>query len=136
MQLIAVVMGCETSQKRFAACKSMLDYGFANFALVQPELPEASSIPVKLGVENTVKAIPADDGQMLIDKAQKNLVTTEVQLDEEVTAPVSQGQRLGTMTVKAGERILVEIPMVAESGVEKITFWQMYKRLLRKAFMK
>ena len=136
LQLIAVVMGCETSQKRFAACKSMLDYGFANFALVQPELPEASSIPVKLGVENTVKAIPADDGQMLIDKAQKNLVTTEIQLDEEVTAPVSQGQRLGTMTVKAGEQILSEIPMVAESGVEKITFWQMYKRLLRKAFMK
>ena len=30
--LIAVVMGCETSQDRFAACKQLLDYGFANFA--------------------------------------------------------------------------------------------------------
>ena len=63
-------------------------------------------------------------------------MTTEVVLDEEVTAPVSQGQRLGTMTVKAGEQILAEIPMVAESGVEKVTFWQMYKRLLRKVCMK
>ena len=119
-----------------SGCQQPKTFETMSDSYIQPELPEASSIPVKLGVENTVKAIPADDGQMLIDKAQKNLVTTEIQLDEEVTAPVSQGQRLGTMTVKAGEQILSEIPMVAESGVEKITFWQMYKRLLRKAFMK
>ena len=136
LQLIAVVMGCETSQKRFAACKSMLDYGFANFALVQPEIPEDTSVPVKLGIADTVHAVPAQDGRMLIDKGQKNLVTTEVQLDPEVTAPVSQGQRLGTMTVKAGEQILAEIPMVAESPVEKLTFGQIYLRLLRKVFMK
>ena len=136
LQLIAVVMGCETSQKRFAACKALLDYGFANFALIQPELPENASVPVKLGVESSVKAIPSGDGQMLIDKGQKNLVTTEVTLDEEVTAPVSQGQKLGTLTIKAGDKILAEIPMVAETGVEKITFWQMYKKLLRKVCMK
>ena len=38
LELIAVVMGCETSQKRAAVCKSMLDYGFANFSLVSPGL--------------------------------------------------------------------------------------------------
>ena len=136
LQLIAVVMGCETSQKRFAACKSMLDYGFANFALVEPELPDASTVPVKLGVADAVNAVPAGDGKMLIDKGQKSMVTTEVQLEEEVTAPVSQGQRLGTMTVKAGEQILAEIPLVAESGVEKLTWGQVYFRLLKKACMK
>ena len=136
LQLIAVVMGCETSQKRFAACKSMLDYGFANFALIQPEIPESAGVPVKLGVADTVNAVPSQDGSMLIDKGQKSLVTTQVQLDPEVTAPVSQGQRLGTMTVKAGEQILAEIPMVAETAVEKLTFGQMYLRLLRKVFMK
>lgn len=136
LQLIAVVMGCETSQKRFAACKSMLDYGFANFALIEPEYPEMSAVPVKLGVSDSVNAVPASDGKMLIDKGQKTSVTTEVQLDEDVTAPVSKGQRLGTMTVKAGEQILAEIPMVAEDGVEKITWWQMYLRLLKKICMK
>ena len=136
LQLIAVVMGCETSQKRFTACKSMLDYGFANFALVEPEMPAAASVPVKLGVADTVNAIPAGDGKMLIDKGQKSSVVTQVQLEPEVTAPVSKGQRLGTMTVKAGEQILVEIPMVAEIGVEKLTWGQMYLRLLKKVCMK
>ena len=136
LQLVAVVMGCETSQKRFAACKSMLDYGFANFALIQPEIPAETGVPVKLGVEDTVKAIPAQDGTMLIDKGQKASVTSEIVLEEEVTAPISQGQRLGTMTIKAGEQILAEIPMVAESSIAKLTFWQVYKQLLRKVCMK
>ena len=136
LQLIAVVMGCETTQKRFAACKSMLDYGFANYALVQPEVPDAAAVPVKLGTADFVSAVPARDGQMLIDKSQKSLVTTEVQLDEEVEAPVSQGQRLGTMTVKAGEQILAEVPMVAKEPVEKLTWGQMFMRLLRKVCMK
>ena len=136
LELIAVVMGCESSQKRFAACKSMLDYGFANFALVQPEIPEIAAIPVKLGIADSVTAVPAGDGKMLIDKAQKSTVTTEVALEQEVTAPVSQGQRLGTLTVKAGEQVLAEIPMVAETGVEKLTFWQMYLRILKKVCMK
>ena len=51
-------------------------------------------------------------------------------------APVSQGQRLGTMTVKAGEQILAEVPMVAKEPVEKLTWWQMFMRLLRKVCMK
>ena len=136
LELIAVVMGCETSQKRFAACKQMLDYGFANFALISPKLPEVSQVSVKLGTADSVNAVPANDGSMLIDKGQKNLVTTEVELEPEVTAPVSKGQRLGTMTVKAGEQILAEIPMVAEAGVEKLTWGQMFLRLLRKVCMK
>ena len=136
LQLIAVVMGCETSQKRFNACKNMLDYGFANFALVEPEMPAETSVPVKLGVADSVTAIPTKDGKMLIDKGQKSSVTTEIQLESEVTAPVSKGQRLGTLTVKSGEQVLAEIPMVAESGVEKLTWGQMYLRLLRKICMK
>jgi len=136
LQLVAVVMGCETSQKRFAACKSLLDYGFANFALVEPELPEVTAVPVKLGTADTVNAVPANEGKLLIDKEQKSLVTTEILLEEEVAAPVSRGQRLGTVIIKAGEQILAEIPMVAETSIEKLTFGQMYMRLLRKVCMK
>ena len=134
--LIAVVMGCENSQKRFAACKSMLDYGFANYALAQPELPENMAVPVQLGVADQVTVIPAETGEMLIEKGQKSQITTEVILDEAVTAPVSLGQRLGTMTVKAGEQVLKEIPLVAESAVEKVTGGQMFLRLMKKLCMK
>ena len=135
MELIAVVMGCETSKERFAACKSMLDYGFANYAVVKPEIPEAAEIPVKLGVRDTVEAVPGDVKAILIDKSQKNMISYRTELEEEVAAPVSKGQRLGTLSVMAGEQTLAQIPLVAREVVEKLTFWQVFLRVLRQFCM-
>ena len=132
--LIAVVMGCDTSQNRFAACKQLLDYGFANFALVSPEVTE-NRVPVKLGRSDAVAAVPAEDLQLLVDKAQKNQVQIQTQLEEEVTAPVSRGQRLGTLTVKVGEQTIRQVPLVAREGVEKLTWWDLMLQVLRKIAM-
>ena len=135
LELIAVVMGCETSQDRFAACKSMLDYGFANFALVSPQMTEQPAVPVKLGREKTATAVPGENASLLIDKSQRDLVTTEISLEECVTAPVSRGQRLGTMTVRAGEQILAQIPLVAEKSVSRLTWGALFLRIFKQIAM-
>ena len=132
MELIAVVLGSETSQQRFAACKSLLDYGFAGFAVVLPRLEETAAVPVKLGTAPAVTAILSEPAPMLVEKGQKKMITTRLQLEAEVTAPVSRGQRLGTLEVVAGEQILAQLPLVAEEAVEKVTWWQMYRSLLKK----
>ncbi|MCI7096610.1 MAG: D-alanyl-D-alanine carboxypeptidase [Clostridiales bacterium] len=135
MELIAVVMGAKTSKDRFAACKSMLDYGFANFAIYTPVLQEGASVPVTLGEADSVAAVPAGEINLLVDKSQRNSIGTELALDETVTAPVSRGQRLGTLTIKAGEQILSQIPLVAESAVSRLTWGQLTLRLLRRIAM-
>ncbi len=135
MELIAVVMGCDTSANRFAACKSMLDYGFANFALVSPQIKGDLEVSVKLGAQQSIKAVPGEDAQLLIDKSQKDMVTTDFSLEEGVTAPISRGQRLGTMTVRAGEQILMEVPLVAENGVSRLTWSDLFLKLLGRMAM-
>ena len=135
MELIAVVMGAKTSQERFAACKSMLDYGFANYALVTPELTGDATVPVKLGKAETVKAIPSEQNALLVDKAQRSAVNTQITLEGQVSAPVSKGQRLGTLTVRSGEQILAEIPLVADQTVEKLTWGDLFLRLLKQVCM-
>ncbi len=131
MELVAVVMGSETSQNRFSACKQLLDYGFANYALVQPQLTEETKVPVKLGAEEFVQAVPSGLDAVLLDKSQKSSVTTETELLPEITAPVSQGQRLGTVTIKAGEQVLSQIPLVAEKPIPRLSYWQIFGRLLK-----
>ena len=133
--LIAVVLGCETSQERFAACKSMLDYGFANFALVAPDAPEDAFVPVTLGAADAVAAVPGEQTALLIDKSQRDQVTVSVELEPSVAAPVSRGARLGTMTVRAGEQILAQIPMVAAEGVARLTFGELFLEALRRIAM-
>lgn len=135
MELIAVVMGCESRQVRNAACKSLLDYGFANFAVISPELTEAEPVPVKLGKSNTVDCRLGDTDSLLIDKAQKNAITTELSMEPSVTAPVSQGQRLGTLTIRSGEQILREVPLVAAENVERLTWGDLFGMVLGRAAM-
>ena len=135
LELVAVVMGCETSQKRFAACKAMLDYGFANYALISPEIPENCGVPVELGTVKTVDAVPGDLAGLLIAKGQKSSVTTRLDLEPSVTAPVSRGQRLGTLTVLSGEQVLSQIPLVAAEGVPRLTWSQLLGKILRQIAM-
>ncbi|MBQ9148539.1 MAG: D-alanyl-D-alanine carboxypeptidase [Oscillospiraceae bacterium] len=135
LDLIAVVMGAETSQDRYAACKSMLDYGFANYALYEPTMQEGAVVPVKLGTADTVTAVPAGQAQLLVEKAQRGSITSEITLEESVTAPVSQGQRLGTLTIKSGEQILSQIPLVAEAPVERLSWGALIGKVLRQVAM-
>ena len=130
--LIAVVMGCETSQKRFAACKGLLDYGFANYALYTPVCPEAA-VPVKLGTAESVESVPGSETPMLIEKARKAGMTTEVTLEETVTAPVSQGQKLGELTVREGGEVITRIPLVAKTTIPRLTFGELYRAILQLA---
>ncbi|MBE6957785.1 MAG: D-alanyl-D-alanine carboxypeptidase [Ruminococcaceae bacterium] len=135
MGLIAVIMGAKTSQERFAGCKTMLDYGFANFALVRPEIPGDNEIPVTLGTKKTVRAIPGEQIELLIDKAQKNQVNIKLELADALAAPVSKGQKIGTLTVRAGEQVLSQVPMVAAEAVPKLTWWELFVQLLQKIAM-
>ena len=134
MELIAVVMGSETSADRFAACKQLLDYGFANYALIAPEVQQGQ-VPVKLGIAPSVQAVPTQNPQLLIDKAQLNTVNIQTVLEEEVTAPVSKGQRLGTLTIRSGEQVLSKVPMVAAEAVPKLTWGQLFVKVLKQLAM-
>ena len=131
MELIAVVMGAETSQGRNAACKTLLDYGFANYALVTPEVTGDAAVPVRLGIDGTVPAVPGENPRLLIDKALKSGVTTDMQLEPEITAPVVEGQQLGLLTVRSGDQVLAQVPMVAAREVPRMTWGQLLVQVLQ-----
>ena len=132
MHLVAVVLGADSSAERFSACRTMLDYGFANFSLLSPEVGE-NRVPVRLGQEKTVRAVPGGDTNLLLEKGVKPQV--KIELEESVPAPVSQGQALGTMTVYEGENILLQVPMVAEKSVLGLSFWDLFQMVLRRCAM-
>ena len=133
MELIAVAMGSETSQKRNDACRGMLDFGFANFAHFTPALTEPAVVPVKLGVSETVSAVLAEPGPLLVKKGEQ--ITTRTELMEEIDAPVEAGQPLGELTVERGGEVLAVLPLVAEGAVEKLTWSDLFARLLGRIAM-
>lgn len=104
--------------------------------MVSPDLSDCDNqIPVRLGKSAGVSAVPEQDMALLIDKAQKSGVTSEVTLEPAVTAPVSRGQRLGTLTVKSGDLVLKEVPLVAAQEVERLSYGEIYRMVLMRAAM-
>lgn len=135
LELIAVVMGAKTSPERFDACRGLLDWGFATFGLYTPELPELTPIPVKLGRSDSVAPVPQTSPQLLVEKGDLSRLTTEFTLEPELSAPVAQGQTVGLLTVLREGEVLAEIPLVAQSAVERLTFADMFRLILGKVAM-
>ena len=136
IELIAVVLHCESSSDRFQSAKALLDYGFANYALVSAEMPEVPEpIRVKLGTQILVTPVLQDSAPILIEKGEQARVTKTVTLPEEVTAPIAAGQQVGTLTIATDTRTLAEIPIVSPVAIERLTLWELTVQLLRRTCM-
>ena len=135
LELIAVAMGCESSKIRNAACKAMLDYGFAGYTLCQPELSEVSPVPVRLGKTNQVLPKLGETRSLLLPKSKKAGLRQTVELSQELTAPVEQGQSIGKLCLYSGEELLLELPLVAAEEIPRLTLGEIYVRVLKRAAM-
>ena len=136
MELISVIMKDATSAQRFEDAKSLLSYGFSTYAL-KTVVPEEAlpPVPVELGTQATVQPVLGEGNVLLLEKSRAGELTQAVELAELVPAPVERGDRLGTLTVTAGEDTVAEIPILAGETVPRVTFSQMLLRLLRTAFL-
>ena len=136
MELVAVVLHCKTSVDRFESAKALLNYGFSNYALVTPQ-PESGipPVPVVLGRQESVTPVPEHSTPVLLEKALAAQVQTAIAVDETAQAPVAAGQRIGTMTVTAGEQLIAEIPLVAPEDVAALTFPELWAEFLRRICM-
>ena len=136
VEFIAVVLHCATSGERFQAAKQLLDYGFANYTLAQPD-PETEipPVPVVLGTVEAIVPVPDNDDPVLIEKGQAAGITTRVEVADQVRAPVEAGQRLGTLTLQSDGAPLAAIPLVAPEVVPRRTWWDVTRSLFGQLFL-
>ena len=132
MELIAVVLGGETSQQRFEDAKTLLNYGFSAYALAHVAPPEPPTVPVKLGASKAAALTPAEN-VLLVKKEHAGSLTYDTDLPECLTAPVEKGQQVGTLTVRCGDEILREIHLTAAESVERLSWSGLFLRLLQRA---
>ena len=135
MELIAVIMKGNTSDSRNADAKTLLNYGFSTYALVDIQTEEPLPVlPVVLGTADTVSAVLPEEGRtLLLEKSQTGGLTQTVELPESVAAPVCAGDRLGTLTVSREGTVALAIPIVAGETVERLTWSETVTRMLRTA---
>lgn len=137
MELIAVVLHCAGSTDRFESAKAMLNYGFSNYALVEPDVAnQIPAIPVKLGKSETVTPIPESTTSILLSKSQAAKAEISLETVEEVSAPVEKGQQLGLVRISAEGSTLAEIPLVCPQEIQVLRFRDLWQMLLQVLCMK
>ena len=136
MELIAVVLGGSTSDKRFADAKALLNYGFASYSLVTaaPESP-LPAVPVTLGTQKTVQTVLTPDNALLLEKNRAGGLTQSLALPETLEAPIEAGEPLGTLDIfDAGGTAVASLPLLAGESVARVTWWQLFCRCMEAAF--
>ena len=135
VEFIAVVLHGDSSADRFAAARTLLDYAFANYALVSLLPPESiAPIPVEMGMGELVNVAPRGNTVTVAEKASLRELTMETELPSAVTAPVEAGQVLGQVTLRWGDRVLSQLPLTAAESVERRSRGRVYRDLLGQLF--
>ena len=135
MELISVTLGSPNTNERFAAGRKLLDYGFANFALVKMTPPEEylAPIPVAHGMAETVQPICEEPAAFLLKKGQEAGVEQSVYLPEKLEAPVKAGDVLGRVTVTLSGGEIGGYDIVAAEDVPRMGLFEALKKLLLEA---
>lgn len=127
-EYIAVIMHAETPEGRNKEAEALLDYAFACCRVI--DLNDGRELPllsVELGEKSHVKLEYGGEQRALLPKGAEP--EYELKLNERVSAPVKQGDRLGSVYVTvSGERV-GESPIVAAEDVERIGFFGIFGRL-------
>lgn len=125
MSLIAVIMKAPTTKIRFAEAQKLLDYGFNNYeyknlAVKGNTLKEAE---VTKGITSKVNLVIENDVGILLKKGEDKEITQTINLEENITAPVYEGEKIGEIIYTLNGEELGRTNIVAEKTVEKKTFF-------------
>ncbi|MBQ8895350.1 MAG: D-alanyl-D-alanine carboxypeptidase [Clostridia bacterium] len=126
MQLIAVVLGAETSDKRFAAAKGLLDYGFANYSVITPSLPSLEPITVLRGVGSSVK-LTAQPVSILAEKGEKGELEVKAEISESITAPVANGSEVGCISYYRNGSLIAQTKVYTAEEMAEISYFSLLK---------
>lgn len=140
MRLISVVLGAKSMQARMEQSRALLNWGFGHFETVTkaPKGQFVSKLPVWFGQKQSIDVVTGDSLQVLIARMDKNKISTVVQLDDSVEAPIQQGQQVGTMSAVIDGQAVAAVPLIATESVEQSGFisrmWQHVVRWVKGLF--
>lgn len=133
LHLIAVILGAESSDDRFEGAKALLNWGFANYETVTPDLKgvEIPEVKVLRGINKLITPKVQGVKPLTLKKGEKDKIEYTVEICEDVNAPVEKNQILGKVTAKAGDNVIGQYNLIAEEEVRKTTLFDVMTGILK-----
>ena len=106
LSLIAVIMKAPSTKVRFAEAQKLLDYGFNTFSFKQfgKKGDVVKNVLVNKGVKSNVDAIYEQNAGTLLEKGNDKNIEQNLTLENNISAPITAGQKLGEVSFSLNRR--------------------------------
>ncbi len=133
LSLISVVLGGVDSKSRFDGARAMLDWGFANYESVIPEVDMSAITDVKVlhGLCEIIAPVLPEITPIITLKGSGKRISQKVTLAADVEAPVEKGQVLGKIEFYLDEELIGEYNLLSGDAVGKMSFGDAFMKILR-----
>ena len=126
MDFITVVLGAQTANSKFTETSKMIGYAFNNYII--SSVHQKGDVIKKIEVQKAKKdnkelnlVISTNITAMHNKKINVNEIEPEIVLNENITAPITAGQELGTIKYSI-DGINYEAKLLAEKDIQKRTY--------------
>ena len=133
LNLVAVVLGADSSEKRFDTASQLLDTGFASYEAYSPKIDAKKIKPVKVQygiVKSVVPTVPKNIS-VTVEKGH-NKISCKYDIKKSVKAPIKAGDSLGSVSVMCDGKVLRKFEVTSPKSVKKVTFIDLFKQLIVK----
>ena len=133
LQLIAVILGGQTSAIRFNEAKKLLDYGFANYDSVTIGKKDEVIINVPIEKSNltSIDLVLERDAVALLPKGDNGKIDKQINHNESIKSPIMKGDVLGELVISVDNKVIDRINLVSKNEVKSAGFFLQFKRTVQ-----
>lgn len=125
MRLISAVLGAKSDESRARESQKLFSYGFRHFETKQiytvGEIIKENAA-LWYGAEDFLNLTIADDVTLTYPRGEKKNLAAEITVDNEIKAPITAGQVLGSLEVTLDGKSLISVPLIAEKDIAEAGF--------------
>lgn len=133
LQLIAVILGGQTSAIRFNEAKKLLDYGFANYDSVTIGKKDEVIINVPIEKSNltSIDLVLERDAVALLPKGDNGKIDKQINHNENIKSPIMKGDVLGELVISVDNKVIDRINLVSKNEVKSAGLLLQFKRTVQ-----
>ena len=137
IELIAVILAAPDSKTRFSDAITLLNYGYGLCSVYKDENPPMlEKVSVNSGVKENVVCKYSDQFKYLsLETFKASDVTSELQLLENIKAPIKEGDVIGQLVYKLNGKEIGAVDIVASESIRKAKFFDSIIKVIKNALM-
>jgi D-alanyl-D-alanine carboxypeptidase (penicillin-binding protein 5/6) len=127
-RLVSVVLGTPSAQMRVQESNKLLTFGNRFFKTVTIMQAGAKIDNIKVtGAEDpnqTISLTTKEAISLTLPKSQLPHVKKTININDNLVAPITKGQEIGSISISIGDKQVTSIPLYAQSDIEKAGFFK------------